>query len=287
MLLTRRSAKCLTPSKQAGTGVLAANGHQPPNHQKRMVSSPSTSPSYRIFTLPVQINLALIASFCLSSPEADGVLAQHVAIYSPACTPPTTLPNNSAFASAACCSPEADRVLAQHVAVVQNLDNVGEELEQARVLVARDLWKGRSAGVRHSSTGSLGGLAGKFEPRALVLRQAQCCLPSNQCNQKPVQAAAAPTHLDVVEQARLQPRARAELRQKGCTGGGYVRVVHCACERGSKGACRHCPAASLAAGGPSSPAVTLCSPETSRIQSHPAIPQRSPRTASWTASSAS
>ena len=162
--------------------MLAANGHQPPNHQKRMVSSPSTSPSYRIFTLPVQINLALIASFCLSSPEAD-------------------------------------RVLAQHVAVVQNLDAVGEELEQARVLVARDLWKGRSAGVRHFSTSSLGALAGKFEPRALVLRQAQCCLPSNQCNQqKPVQAAAAPTHLDVVQQARLQPRTRAELEKSKWAG---------------------------------------------------------------------
>ena len=35
--------------------------------------------------------------------------------------------------------PEADGVLAQHVAVVQDLHNVGEELEQARVLVARDL----------------------------------------------------------------------------------------------------------------------------------------------------
>lgn len=37
------------------------------------------------------------------------------------------------------CAPEANGVLAQHVSVVQDLDNVGEELEQARVLVARDL----------------------------------------------------------------------------------------------------------------------------------------------------
>ena len=127
-------------------------------------------------------------------------------------------------------APEANGVFAQHVGVVQNLDNVWEELEQAGVLVAADLQSTAPVQTtidRAHTAGTDVGRQGDHTGRQAAATGAPGtarCGPETPHHAAASKACMACTRLDVVQQHGLQAGGGDEGAQR--LGVRFERLQH-------------------------------------------------------------